>query len=155
VSKEQWKPILGYENYEISDRGRIWSNNCKRLLHPYSDSDGYLKINLYSQGVRTAHRVHRLVAMEFIPNPEGYAEVHHRDRSRTNNCVTNLEWRKLYHGVVDENLAIVDRKTGEILYACYTYKEAAHYSGISEELIKAEVESGEAMTISPYRFEKF
>lgn len=41
---------------------------------------------------RTTHRVHRLVAEAFIPNPNGYEEVNHIDCVRNNNHFDNLEW---------------------------------------------------------------
>lgn len=36
--------------------------------------------------------VHRAVALTFIPNPSGFAEVNHKDENKHNNCVDNLEW---------------------------------------------------------------
>lgn len=36
--------------------------------------------------------VHRLVALAFIDNPNGYLEVNHKDENKSNNAVDNLEW---------------------------------------------------------------
>ena len=37
-------------------------------------------------------RVHRLVAMTFIPNPKKLPYINHKDENKENNCVENLEW---------------------------------------------------------------
>ena len=50
--------------------------------------------------------VHRIVANAFIPNPNGYTEVNHKDYNRSNNCVDNLEWvsssQNKYHAFLKE-----------------------------------------------------
>jgi len=149
---ERWLPVQGYDSYEISDRGRIWSANKKRLLRPYVDKDGYLKICLYVKGKRRAFRMHRLVATAFIPNPDEFEEVHHRDKCRDNNHVKNLEWRAAHHGTIYENVLVYDKKSDKLLYRCHTYKEAEHFTGIAVELIKAEIESGGFVDNEKYRF---
>jgi len=155
MKKEQWLPVPDYgDKYEISDRGRIWSRHCNRLLCPFTDADGYLKICLYKQGKRKAFRVHRLVALAFIPKSENDYDVHHRDGSRDKNHVDNLEWREAFHGVVEENLMILDAKSGELVYYCFTYKQAEEFTGISANLIKNAVETG-VQPKCKWRFEVF
>ena len=55
-------------------------------------SDGYHKVDLYSNGKRTSVRVHRLVAEAFIPNPNELPQINHIDGNKENNNVKNLEW---------------------------------------------------------------
>jgi hypothetical protein len=53
---------------------------------------GYRHVELVKDGVKKAYMVHRLVATVFIPNPQNYPTVNHRDEDKTNNAVDNLEW---------------------------------------------------------------
>lgn len=49
-------------------------------------------MNFKINGKNTNFAVHRIVANAFIPNPNGYTEVNHKDYNKKNNCVDNLEW---------------------------------------------------------------
>lgn len=97
---EIWKDIKGYENlYQISNLGNVkalgngGSNASKeKILKPNKDKKGYLMVGLCKQGKRKMCKVHRLVAMTFIENPNNFRELNHRDEDKTNNCVSNLEW---------------------------------------------------------------
>ena len=61
-------------------------------MKPYENHKGYLKIGLCKDGKCEKHRVHRLVAQAFIPNPYGLSDVNHIDGNKQNNSVSNLEW---------------------------------------------------------------
>ena len=97
-AEEIWKPVQGFESlYEISNFGRVKSigkyNTCKRgIMKPMVDPCGYEHVALYNQNNRKDISIHRLVAIAFIPNPNGYKYVNHIDENRTNNVVSNLEW---------------------------------------------------------------
>ena len=95
---ETWKWIEGYEDkYQVSNYGRIRSfaqdrvNGKIKIGTP--DHKGYMKIRLYDkEGKSKDYPVHRLVAMAFLDNPEGYDQVNHKDENKENNRVENLEW---------------------------------------------------------------
>jgi len=93
---EIWKDILGYEgDYQVSNKGRVKSfvkYPEGRILKPCNRGNGYLYINLYKNGTKKKHSIHRLVATAFIKNPENKATVNHLDSNTTNNNLENLEW---------------------------------------------------------------
>lgn len=102
--KEIWKPVVGYEGlYEVSSIGRIKSlkrivrNNggyrtTPELIKKNSiDRSGYEFVWLWNKSGRI-HRVHKLVALAFIPNIENKPCVDHINGNRRDNRVENLRW---------------------------------------------------------------
>ena len=103
---EIWKDIKGYEGlYKISNFGRIIRLQyirrnilTKRVsiykLHFIKPilQKGYLSCSLSKNGVIKRFRLHRLIAINFIPNPNGYKVVNHIDGNKINNSLKNLEW---------------------------------------------------------------
>lgn len=97
---EIWKDIPGYEGlYSISNIGRLRNDKTNRLLKPWIDKDGYLVYDLTKNKVKKHYRAHRLVAQTFIPNPNNYPLVNHKDEDKTNNKVSNLEWCTLEYNL--------------------------------------------------------
>ena len=92
--KELWKDIKDYEGlYQISNFGKIKSIGYGKslLLKPFKDRK-YLSINLYKDKKCKKYKIHRLVAQAFIPNPNNYPIINHKDENKYNNYVYNLEW---------------------------------------------------------------
>ena len=100
----EWRDIIGYEGiYQVSNTGQIRSlerwNGHKRVKResPYimsqsTTTTGYKKVELQVRKNRKSLKVHRLVAMAFISNPENKPNINHKDGNPTNNRVDNLEW---------------------------------------------------------------
>ncbi len=100
---EIWEKIKDYDNYEVSDLGRIRSKKYG-ILTPIKKDNGYLQINLCRNGIYKTFILHRLVALAFIPNPNNYPEINHKDEDKTNNCVDNLEWCTKSYNMTYNNL---------------------------------------------------
>lgn len=88
---EEWKDITGYEGlYQVSNLGRV--RRSGKILKGGYNNKGYHTINLCKNGISKSFFVHRLVAIAFIPNPNNFPIVNHKDENPKNNCVDNLEW---------------------------------------------------------------
>lgn len=92
---EIWKEIKGYEGlYAVSNRGRVKNIMSGRILKNRIDGHGYAFVALCKgDGTKPKQiKVHRLVALAFIPNSDNLPQVNHIDEDKTNNDVSNLEW---------------------------------------------------------------
>ena len=93
--KEVWRlaPMNSphYGHYWVSNLGRV-RNEKGRILKGGFSTKGYPHVCVKLKGVQTTYKIHRLVAMAFIPNPNDLPQVNHIDGNKTNNSVNNLEW---------------------------------------------------------------
>lgn len=92
---EEWRDVVGYEGlYQVSNKGIVRSLlfNKVKILKQGRASNGYLFVNLWKDKKVKPHRIHRLVAEAFIPNPDNLPCVNHKDETRDNNTLENLEW---------------------------------------------------------------
>ena len=110
--EEIWKDIDGFDGkYQISSLGRVRSvyswgkKRGPRILRQFKRK-GYAHICLLKlDGTRKNIRIHREVAKAFIPNPNNYEMVNHKDENPGNNCVDNLEWcTRSYNQIYSMNL---------------------------------------------------
>ena len=103
---EQWKDVAGYEGlYQVSNYGRVRSldryvankngialKKGKIITSADVSKKKYQKVNLWKDNSGKCYLVHRLVAEAFLPNPEHFQEVNHKDENPLNNSADNLEW---------------------------------------------------------------
>ena len=88
-----WKTLDFNRNYKVSDKGEVVRIDRNYYLKFFKDKDGYLSCTLRNEdGTKTTYRVHRLIAMAFIPNPLNKPEVNHINSIRDDNRAENLEW---------------------------------------------------------------
>ena len=88
-----WKTIEGTNGeYQVSDTGLVKSTKTGRILRPAVDARGYERVCLFKMDRDRRYKVHRLVAMAFIHNPDNLPQVNHIDGNKRNNNVSNLEW---------------------------------------------------------------
>lgn len=94
-----WKDILGFEGYyQINENGEVLNVKTGKLRSLRVKKNGYVDVDLYKDGEIQWKRVHVLVAEAFIPNPENYPIVMHKDNNKANNHVSNLKW-----GTISQN----------------------------------------------------
>ena len=93
--EEEWRDIEGYEGlYMVSNFGRVVSLHGRnpRIMKLGMTHKGYQCVGLQKEKQNKTCVVHRLVAKAFIPNPDDFPQVNHKDECKTNNRVDNLEW---------------------------------------------------------------
>lgn len=91
-TKEIFKDITDYEPYQISNFGRVLNKATGKFIKPAISQFGYHRVKLFQNRKRTYHSVHRLVALYFIDNPNGYPLVLHNNNIPYDNRVENLLW---------------------------------------------------------------
>ena len=88
-----WMDVKDYENqYEVSSNGDIRNKKTGTILSKSLMGAGYVKADLWKDGVRWQTSAHRIVASAFVANPEMLDEVNHINGDKTDNRVCNLEW---------------------------------------------------------------
>lgn len=90
--EKEWRTVKEYDRYEVNQFGEIRHKKRKQILKPRLNSGGYGYVAFNIDGQRKNFAIHKIVANAFIPNPNGYTEVNHKDYNRLNNQVDNLEW---------------------------------------------------------------
>jgi len=151
---EEWRTIPNYNNYEVSNMGRVRSLTREisqlghmqiykrimkgKILKPRKQNGGYLVVWLSKDGTSHAVTVHRLVASCFLSKCEG-CDINHKDGDKTNNCLSNLEYVSR-----SENIK-------------HSYRELCHKKSRSKKVMCLEtgaiyascVDAGDALNISP------
>lgn len=142
IDGELWKPIMGYEDYEVSNCGRI-RHNFKIMKPTLNQMHNRYYIGLHKDNKRKNLILARVVAHAFC---EGFSEtnntVNHKDGNTHNNNANNLEWvsqsdnNKHSYSVLKRSVNIAKPINYIILYKNkYTFKTVsafAKFLGLSE-----------------------
>lgn len=135
-------PVKGYEEYYSATRDcKIFSHRTNMWIKFHIMRTGYYGFSTRFGGRKSKavfFRVHRLIALTFVPNPLKLPQINHIDGNKLNNNVTNLEWctpkQNSQHAV----------KMGLIKHSCGVHNPN---SKLSIEDIKAIRENSQNLTI--------
>lgn len=97
---EEWRAVPGYNGYLVSNYGRVKSlfcegslkRKCDKIMKERFNKSNHCCIQLYRDGKYKTTFVHRIVALAFLPNPNNYPIINHKDEVPYNNHVSNIEW---------------------------------------------------------------
>lgn len=90
--KETWKDIKDYKGlYKVSSCSRILGIKYNRILKQRLKR-GYSNICLCKNGIKREYRVHRILAIAFISNPDNKPYINHKNGIRDDNRLENIEW---------------------------------------------------------------
>ena len=139
---------LSIEDYEITKEGQVINRHSGRILKGQPNGKGYLRVSI---GGKLCF-IHRLVAEQYIPNPENKQQVNHKDGNKLNNHVDNLEWvtnQENRDHAINENLhaqgencpwsklTAHDVEAIRKLYGKVSNKELAEIYGVAASTISA------------------
>lgn len=119
--QEMWKKIISFEDYEISNLGRVRKNN--KILKQYIDKIGYCNVTLINNKQRKFKKVHRLVAEAFINNDDNLPVINHKNGIKTDNTVNNLEWSSYKNNSIHAvNMGLIKTKKVKCIETNKIYK---------------------------------
>ena len=160
------KDIEGYEGlYAITSCGKVWSYRAKRFLKANKRKDGYLMYCLNKNNKGEYRLAHRLVAEAYLPNPNNYPIINHKNEVRTDNYINNLEWCSVQY---NNSYGTVIQKQKEAHYKkiyCVeadkvfdSFQEASDFAGISRSTLScyfSEIKKGKnRKTCGGYTWQK-
>ncbi|MGM9882000.1 MAG: NUMOD4 domain-containing protein [Bacilli bacterium] len=90
---EIFKVIQEFPSYQISNLGRIKNSKGELInIGKRISNSGYIQVRLHKDKKYYYRYIHRLIAQTFMPNPNNYRTVNHKDGNKKHNVLSNLEW---------------------------------------------------------------
>lgn len=155
---EEWRPVEGFEGYEVSDLGRVQSYRGRggkksyfvdepRILKAGVGTRGYEKVNLFQCGERVTRSVHRLVALAFVDGYKPGLLACHNNSVKTDNRAVNLRWDTISGNAVDASKLgalprqVLDKEQVQVIRRLYkagghTNRSLAALYGVTHQAIR-------------------
>lgn len=92
LTADELRDVPGFSGYAVTRAGRVWSKKRRAFMRCWANAKGYMLVELALADKPRQMRVHRMVALAWIPNPTGLPEINHLDGVKANNAADNLEW---------------------------------------------------------------
>jgi hypothetical protein len=118
---EVYAKIDGYDNYHVSNYGNVINSITGRILKANNVND-YLQIRLYKDGKGKNYKIHRLVGIAYIHNPENKEFIDHIDNIKSNNNISNLRWTTNQ----ENQFNALKRKNTSSIYKGVSYKKSSN-----------------------------
>jgi len=132
------KDIPWYEwLYRATIDGKIFWVKRGKILQYAHDKEWYANVCLRLKWLNRKSRVHRLVALTFISNPENKPYINHKNGIRDDNRVENLEWCTQKENVIHSfrNGRIIHNRKAVWMYDKITWEIIRTFPSVSEAWI--------------------
>ena len=136
MKMEEWKDIPGYEGlYQVSSFGNVRSLNYNKTREPRNLkqvlSREYHCVNLWKDSKMKQKKVHILVGMAFIENPENKPTIDHINRVKSDNHVENLRWALFTEQNINREHRVGESKERYIFHKGNMWRVAVQRKNIS------------------------
>jgi len=124
-----WRKVTEFTQYSVSDSGLVRNDVTGVVLKPGACGSGYLHVRLHGKYNRL---VHRLVAEEFVPRPDGADQIHHIDGNKHNNAASNLVWcNQSEHQTIENGKVVHMLLDNTVVQTFQSMQEASRFLGLT------------------------
>jgi hypothetical protein len=121
ISGEIWVNIPHIDGLIVSSLGRVYEliriiNGIKKggyMCNIYTDKTGYKVLAIRRNNKNLFYKVHRLIAMGFIPNPENKPIINHINGVKGDNRVENIEWATYSENIKHAHITGLNKRIGD------------------------------------------
>lgn len=154
--KKDFIYILGFNNeYLINEKGIVLKHDKK--INKYILKEVFIKRSYYAVELPKTNKgktyyIHRLLAQYFIPNPNNYKSVEHRDKNPLNNKLENLKWS--YHnwnGINKAQPVFIYDVDNKFIAEYKSIKECSRKTGLTVDIIKYRMKNKKLTAIPKLR----